>query len=70
MILSPQIVIGAFGKIQKLLRFDDKQNIIATNIISISWAADHRVVDGVTMAKYSNFWKYYIENPVFLLLGV
>lgn len=69
-ILPPQIVIGAFGKIQKLPRFDDKQNIVATNIISISWAADHRVVDGVTMAKYSNFWKYYIENPIFLLLGV
>lgn len=50
-ILPPQIVIGAFGKIQKLPRFDDKQNIVATNIISISWAADHRVVDGVTMAK-------------------
>ncbi|XP_003691792.1 lipoamide acyltransferase component of branched-chain alpha-keto acid dehydrogenase complex, mitochondrial [Apis florea] len=70
MIVPPQIVIGAFGKIQKLPRFDDKQNIVATNIISISWAADHRVVDGVTMAKYSNFWKYYIENPVFLLLNV
>lgn len=69
-ILPPQIVIGAFGKIQKLPRFDDKENIVATNIISISWAADHRVVDGVTMAKYSNFWKYYIENPIFLLLGV
>lgn len=69
-ILPPQIAIGAFGKIQKLPRFDDKQNIVATNIISISWAADHRVVDGVTMAKYSNFWKYYIENPIFLLLGV
>lgn len=36
-ILPPQIVIGAFGKIQKLPRFDDKQNIVATNIISISW---------------------------------
>ncbi|CAK9799336.1 Lipoamide acyltransferase component of branched-chain alpha-keto acid dehydrogenase complex, mitochondrial [Anthophora quadrimaculata] len=68
-ILSPQIVIGAFGKVQKLPRFDDKGNVIAANIISISWAADHRVVDGVTMAKYSNLWKHYIENPSFLLIG-
>ncbi|KOC62156.1 Lipoamide acyltransferase component of branched-chain alpha-keto acid dehydrogenase complex, mitochondrial [Habropoda laboriosa] len=68
-ILPPQIAIGAFGKVQKLPRFDDKGNVIAASIISISWAADHRVVDGVTMAKYSNLWKYYVENPTFLLIG-
>ncbi|XP_015440481.1 PREDICTED: lipoamide acyltransferase component of branched-chain alpha-keto acid dehydrogenase complex, mitochondrial [Dufourea novaeangliae] len=68
-ILPPQIVIGAFGKAQKLPRFDGKGNIVAANVISISWAADHRVVDGVTMAKYSNLWKYYVENPAFLLIG-
>ncbi|KAK2580818.1 hypothetical protein KPH14_005901 [Odynerus spinipes] len=69
-ILSPQVIIGAFGKVQKLPRFDEKDNVIAANIISVSWAADHRVVDGVTMAKYSNLWKYYIEHPVELMLGV
>lgn len=69
-ILPPQIAIGAFGKVQRLPRFDDKDNVIAANILSISWAADHRVVDGVTMAKYSNWWKYYVENPIHLLLGV
>ncbi|XP_017760762.1 PREDICTED: lipoamide acyltransferase component of branched-chain alpha-keto acid dehydrogenase complex, mitochondrial isoform X2 [Eufriesea mexicana] len=68
-IVPPQIVIGAFGKVQKLPRFDDEGNVIAANIMSISWAADHRVIDGVTMAKYSNLWKYYIENPIFLLIG-
>ncbi|KAI4497104.1 hypothetical protein M0802_007850 [Mischocyttarus mexicanus] len=68
-ILSPQIAIGAFGKVQKLPRFDDKDNVIAANIIAVSWAADHRVIDGVTMAKYSNLWKYYVEHPIELMLG-
>ncbi|XP_053998399.1 lipoamide acyltransferase component of branched-chain alpha-keto acid dehydrogenase complex, mitochondrial [Hylaeus anthracinus] len=68
-ILPPQIVIGAFGKVQKVPRFDDNENVIAANVISVSWAADHRVVDGVTMARYSNLWKYYVENPVLLLIG-
>ncbi|XP_071876363.1 dihydrolipoamide branched chain transacylase E2 [Bombus fervidus] len=68
-ILPPQIVIGAFGRVQKLPRFDDKGNVEAANIIFINWAADHRIVDGVTMAKYSNLWKHYIENPIFLLIG-
>lgn len=68
-ILPPQVVIGAFGKTQKLPRFDDKGNVIPVNILSVSWSADHRVIDGVTVAKFSNLWKHYVENPVHLLIG-
>lgn len=32
-------------------------------IMNASWSADHRVVDGATVAKFSNLWKHYIENP-------
>lgn len=68
-ILPPQIVIGAFGRVQKVPRFDEMGNVVAANVMSISWAADHRVVDGVTMANYSNLWKHYVENPAYLLIG-
>lgn len=50
-------------------RFDDDGKVIPAQIMSISWAADHRVVDGVTVAKFSNLWKHYVENPVHLLIG-
>ena len=69
-ILSPQVVIGALGKIQKLPRFGEGDSVIAVNLISVSWSADHRVVDGVTMAKFSNQWKHYVENPLLLSLGI
>ena len=69
-ILSPQIVIGAIGKIQKVPRFGKGDSVIAVNLLSISWSADHRVVDGVTMAKFSNQWKHFVENPLLLALGV
>lgn len=68
-VLSPQVVIGAVGKIQKLPRFDEGNSVIAVNLLSVSWSADHRVVDGVTMAKFSNQWKHYVENPLLLALG-
>ncbi|XP_043480897.1 lipoamide acyltransferase component of branched-chain alpha-keto acid dehydrogenase complex, mitochondrial [Leptopilina heterotoma] len=68
-VLSPQLVIGAVGKIQKLPRFDEGNSVIAVNLLSVSWSADHRVVDGVTMAKFSNQWKHYVENPLLLTLG-
>jgi len=67
-IASPQVIIGAFGKARKLPRFDDKGNVIPANIMSISWSADHRIVDGVTVARFSNLWKYYVENPMHLLI--
>ncbi|XP_076754213.1 dihydrolipoamide branched chain transacylase E2 [Xylocopa sonorina] len=67
-IVPPQIVVGTFGKTRKLPRFDDDGNVVAANIMCVSWAADHRVVDGATMAKYSNLWKHYVENPTYLLL--
>lgn len=69
MILPPQVIIGAFGRTQKVPRFDDKGNIVPANIMSVSWSADHRVVDGVTVAKFSNLWKHYVENPAHLLIG-
>lgn len=38
--------------------------------MNVSWSADHRVIDGVTMASFSEHWKKYLENPnLFLLDG-
>lgn len=68
-ILPPQVIIGAFGRAQKLPRFDDEGNVVAANVMAISWSADHRVLDGVKVAKFSNLWKYYVENPQLLLIG-
>lgn len=69
-ILSPQVVIGALGKIQRVPRFDEQERVIAASVLSISWAADHRVVDGMTMARFSNLWKQYVEKPSYLILGL
>ena len=44
--------------------------MIARSSVQVSWSADHRVIDGVTMAKFSNEWKSYIENPSSMLLSL
>ncbi|XP_011699351.1 PREDICTED: lipoamide acyltransferase component of branched-chain alpha-keto acid dehydrogenase complex, mitochondrial [Wasmannia auropunctata] len=68
-IVPPQVIVGAFGRAQRVPRFDDKGNVVPASIMSVSWSADHRVVDGVTVAKFSNLWKHYVENPTYLLIG-
>ncbi|CAJ0606416.1 unnamed protein product [Cylicocyclus nassatus] len=60
-IFPPQVVIGALSKIQKLPRYDEDDNVVPTNILKVSWAADHRVVDGATIARFSNSSKLYVD---------
>lgn len=68
-ILAPQVVIGAVGQTKALPRFGPNDEIIKAHIMAVSWSADHRVIDGITIAKFSNFWKSILENPnLFLIL--
>lgn len=41
---------------------------VPTRIMNVSWSADHRVVDGATVARFSNTWKGFIESPSAMLL--
>ncbi|EFC48345.1 dihydrolipoamide branched chain transacylase E2 [Naegleria gruberi] len=59
----PEVCIGAIGMIKKTATFDSHNNVVPKHIMYMSWAADHRVVDGATMARFSNVWKEYLENP-------
>ena len=44
--------------------------IVAAHIMTISWAADHRVVEGAAMARFANTWKALLEAPLTMLGGM
>ncbi|KAL7744682.1 hypothetical protein ACLKA6_017182 [Drosophila palustris] len=67
-IMAPQVAIGAMGRTKPVPRFNDKDEVIKAYIMSVSWSADHRVIDGVTMASFSNVWKQHLEQPALFLL--
>ena len=67
-ISKPQVAIVALGRVQTLPRFDVEGNISAAKIMTISWSGDHRVIDGATMAHFSNTWKALLENPASMLM--
>ncbi|KAK2183331.1 hypothetical protein NP493_315g03049 [Ridgeia piscesae] len=69
-LLPTEVVIGALGKIQVLPRFDSNDNVYKAHVMNISWSADHRIIEGATMAKFSNLWKSYLENPTSLILDM
>ena len=66
-ILPPQVVIGAFGRIQTQAMFDDKDNIVKRHIFRVVWSADHRVIDGATITKFNNKWKSFVQEPTRML---
>ncbi|KAM3619303.1 uncharacterized protein V6R79_005921 [Siganus canaliculatus] len=69
-ILPSEVAIGALGKIQILPRFDAAGQVVRAHIMNISWSADHRIIDGATMCRFSNLWKDYLENPASMVLDL
>ena len=56
--------------IQEVPKFDDNDNVYKAHIVNVSWSADHRVIEGATMARFSNLWKSYLENPASMLMDL
>ena len=83
-LVVPQVAIGAFGRLQVLPRYVGASGKAATpadvasgtatakpsTVMNISWSADHRVVDGATVARFSNVWRGYLENPSSMLTSM
>ena len=81
--LPNQTCIVGIGKVTSQLKFNgsnaDKMKILKKEVawtpenfdlrevIYVSFAGDHRVIDGATMARFANEWKKIIENPMELI---
>ena len=62
-IFDGQAVIGALGKIVQVAKFNEVNALVPKRVINVSWTADHRHLDGATVARFNNAFKFWIENP-------
>ena len=72
-ILRPQAAIIAIGKAYKQPKYTGKEGQYAwepMDTISFSITADHRILDGATIARFSQSMKKYIENPNLMLISI
>ena len=69
-ILPPEVAIGALGKLRTLPRYNAKGEVYPATVMNVSWSADHRLLDGATVARFSNLWKDYLENPASMVLDL
>ena len=65
---APEVAIAALGRTQHLPRFDAEGRVVRRAILPVSWAGDHRIIDGGTMARFCNRWKGLLESPDAMLL--
>ncbi|RBI65978.1 dihydrolipoyllysine-residue acetyltransferase [Vreelandella sulfidaeris] len=65
---APEAAIVAIGKTQWLPRFDEQGAVQRRAIMTITWAGDHRFIDGGTIARFCNAWKGFLEDPETMLL--
>ncbi|KAL2653774.1 hypothetical protein R1flu_021902 [Riccia fluitans] len=66
----PEVAIVAIGRIQKLPRYNKDGILYPASIMGVTWGADHRIIDGATVARFCNEWKGLIEQPGHLLLNI
>lgn len=66
-----QVAIMAVGRIERLPRFlPNSSTVVPTHLMSITLGADHRVVDGATLAGFAMSWKALVEDPARMLLAL
>lgn len=68
LINAPEVAIIAMGRVQKIPRFTESGSVYPASILTVNVGADHRVLDGATVARFCNEWKQFIEQPELLML--
>lgn len=71
-ILRPSAAIIAIGKAHKVPKYTEGADMMWTPIdcVSFSITADHRIIDGASVARFSQKFKQYVENPNLMLISI
>lgn len=69
-IVPNEVAILGVGKSRTMPIFDDAGQVTKGELVNFSWSADHRVVDGATMARMATKVRQFIESPELMLLNL
>ena len=78
-VIPPDTVcIAAIGRMQALPRVSDtlvdpttgQKCVVEEQVVTVSFSADHRVVDGASVARFFAEWKRLLEDPASMVLSL
>ncbi|WP_319782192.1 2-oxo acid dehydrogenase subunit E2 [Oceanisphaera sp. IT1-181] len=62
-VTAPQVAIAALGKWRFVPRFNEQGECESQAIMMVCWSADHRLIDGATLARFNRRWCQYLMQP-------
>ena len=62
-IVGKEVAILGMGKIRTIPAFSDEGQVVKKQVSHFSWSADHRVIDGATMARAAEVVRGFVEDP-------
>ncbi|CAG8918087.1 unnamed protein product [Penicillium salamii] len=69
-IVPTEVAILGVGRSKAVPVFDEAGQVTRGDMVNFSWSADHRVIDGATMARMGNRVRELIESPELMLLNL
>ncbi|KAL5340847.1 2-oxoacid dehydrogenases acyltransferase-domain-containing protein [Aspergillus crustosus] len=69
-IVTNELAILGIGRARTIPVFDEAGQVSKGEVVNFSWSADHRVVDGATMARMASRVKELVEAPEKMLLSL
>ncbi|MCJ1394040.1 hypothetical protein MMC18_006918 [Xylographa bjoerkii] len=69
-IVQSEVAILGVGRAKVMPAFDEEGSIEKRTVGNFSWSADHRVVDGATMARMGGRVREVIEEPGLMLIAL
>ncbi|PQE06513.1 hypothetical protein CJF32_00002353 [Rutstroemia sp. NJR-2017a WRK4] len=67
-LVETQLAILGIGKLRTIPAFNSSGDLIQKKIMNFSWSADHRVIDGATMARAAEMVRGFVEDPESMLV--
>ncbi|KID90015.1 dihydrolipoamide branched chain transacylase E2 [Metarhizium guizhouense ARSEF 977] len=67
-IVEKEVSILGIGRMRTVPAFDGNDNVVKKHVCNFSWSADHRVVDGATMARAAEVVRTVVEEPGIMVM--
>lgn len=66
-LVQSEVAILGIGKARVIPAFDGYDRVVKKDVMNFSWSADHRVVDGATMARMAERVRIFVEEPALMM---
>ncbi|RDA84454.1 hypothetical protein CP532_2144 [Ophiocordyceps camponoti-leonardi (nom. inval.)] len=67
-VVEREVAILGIGRLRAVPAFDDQDRVVKRHVCNFSWCADHRVVDGATLARAAGVVRRVVEEPDVMLM--